>query len=130
MKSKLLPHFYKIVGLCVSFLAFIVPIIMGMLNHQSWDDTEPRRQVANTIMLLGLLLFILSREKTEDEYVNHCRLIAFRAAFIAGIIYFVQDAFGTFGGNLVDSSFGLLVMEIGAYVIVFYISKAGLINGK
>lgn len=130
MRSKLLPHFYKIVGLCVFSLAFIIPIIMGMLYQQSWVQTEPRRQIANTIMLIGLLLFILSKEKTEDEFVDYCRLIAFRTAFIAGIIYFLQDAFGTFKDNLVHSSFGLLVMEIGVYVIIFYISKAGWINGK
>ena len=130
MKSKLLPHFYKVIGLCVFSLAFIIPIIMGMLHQQNWEQTESRRQIASTIMLIGLLLFILSKEKTEDEFVDYCRLIAFRAAFIAGIIYFLQDSFGTFKGNLVNSSFGLLIMEIGVYVITFYISKAGWINGK
>ena len=130
MKSKLLPHFYKIIGLCVFLLAFVTPIIMGLLHQQSWEQTESRRQIANTIMLVGLLLFILSKEKTEDEFVDYCRLIAFRAAFIAGIIYFLQDAFGAFKGNLVNSSFGLLIMEIGVYVIIFYISKAGWFNGK
>ena len=103
---------------------------MGMLHQQTWEHTEFRRQIANAIMLIGLLLLILSREKTEDEFVDYCRLMAFRTAFIAGIIYFLQDAFGTFKGNLVHSSFGLLVMEIGVYVITFYISKAGWINGK
>ena len=130
MKTKLLPHFYKIIGLSVFSLAFITPIIMGMLHQQTWEHTEFRRQIANAIMLIGLLLLILSREKTEDEFVDYCRLMAFRTAFIAGIIYFLQDAFGTFKGNLVHSSFGLLVMEIGVYVITFYISKAGWINGK
>ena len=130
MKTKLLPHFYKIIGLSVFSLAFITPIIMGMLHQQTWEHTEFRRQIANAIMLIGLLLLILSREKTEDEFVDYCRLMAFRTAFIAGIIYFLQDAFGTFKGNLVHSSFGLLVMEIGVYVITFSISKAGWINGK
>jgi hypothetical protein len=103
---------------------------MGMLHQQSWEATEGRRQVAHTIMLIGLLIFILSREKTEDEFINLCRLKAFRAALMAGILYFIQDAFGTFNGNFVHSSFGLLIMEIGVYVLVFYFSKAGWINDK
>jgi hypothetical protein len=130
MKSNLLPNFYKTVGLCVFSLAFVVPIIMGMLHQQSWEQTEGRRQIANAVMLIGLLVLILSKEKTEDEFINHCRLTAFRAAFITGIIYFLQDAFGTFNGNLVHSSFGLLIMEIGVYMVIFYISKAGWLNGK
>ena len=130
MKPRLLPHTYKIVGLCVFSLAFLIPIIMGMLHQQSWEQTEPKRQIANTIMLIGLLLFILSREKIEDEFMNFCRLRAFRAAFIAGVIYFLQDAFGTFNGNLINSSFGLLMMEIVVYVVIFYFSKAGWMNDK
>lgn len=130
MRSKLLPYSCKIVGLLVFLLAFISPIIMGVLQLQTWEQSEPRRQVANTIMLIGALLFILSREKTEDEFIDFCRLRAFRAAFIAGIIYFLQDAFGTFNGNILNSSFGLLIMQLLVYVVIFYGSKAGLINGK
>jgi len=131
MKSKLLPHFYKILGISVCFLAFITPIIMGMvLELSNWELNEPRRQIASTIMLIGLLLFILSKEKIEDEFIDFCRLRAFRAALIAGIIYFLQDAFGTFNGNLANSAFGLLIMEIAVYIVVFYVSKAGWINGK
>jgi len=130
MRTRLLPHSYKIIGLSVFVFAFVIPIIMGMLHQTSWEQTEPRRIIANTSMLIGLLLFILSKEKIEDEFINFCRLRAFRTAFIAGIIYFLQDALGTFNGNLVNSSFGLLIMEISVYIVVFYISKAGWINGK
>jgi len=130
MQSKLLPHYYKLVGISIFTLAFIIPLIMGMLHQQSWEQTLPRRQIANTIMLIGLLIFILSREKIEDEFVDFCRLRAFRTAFIAGLIYFLQDTFGTFNGNLTNSSFGLLIMEIGVYVVMFYFLKGGLLNDK
>ena len=130
MKSMLLPGSYKIVGLIIFILAFLVPILMGIKNPQSWEETESRRQVANAIMLIGLSLVLFSKEKIEDEFISFCRLRAFRVAFIAGIIYFLQDTFGTFNGNILHSSFGLIIMEIGVYLIVFYISKSGLINAK
>ena len=130
MRSRLLPYTFKIVGLLIFLIAFISPIILGMLQLQSWEQSEPRRQIANTIMLFGILLFVLSKEKIEDEFIDFCRLRAFRAAFVAGIIYFLQDAFGTFNGNILNSSFGLLIMELLVYVVIFYIGKAGLINGK
>ncbi|MGB4401078.1 MAG: hypothetical protein WBJ10_17025 [Daejeonella sp.] len=81
-------------------------------------------------MLLGLSAFILSKEKIEDEFINACRLKAFKVAFVAGIIYYLQDAFGTYSGALLNSSFYLLVMQIGVYCVIFYLLKSGLTNGK
>jgi len=130
MKSNLLPNSFKLVGISTFLLAFIIPIIIGFVYKQSWDDTETRRQTAQAIMLVGLLTLILSKEKIEDEFVNACRLKAFKVAFIAGIIYFLQDAFGTYSGKLINSSFYLLMMQIGVYCIIFYILKAGWTNGK
>ena len=130
MKSNLLPNSFKFLGVSIFALAFLIPIAMGLLNPQPWDDTENRRQIAQAIMLVGLLILILSKEKIEDEFINSCRLKAFKVAFIAGIIYFLQDAFSTYNGNLLNSSFYLLVMQIGVYCIVFYVLKAGWTNGK
>ena len=130
MKSNLLPNSFKFLGVTIFALAFLIPIAMGLLNPQPWDDTENRRQIAQAIMLVGLLILILSKEKIEDEFINSCRLKAFKVAFIAGIIYFLQDAFGTYNGSLLNSSFYLLVMQIGVYCIIFYVLKAGWTNGK
>ena len=130
MKSNLLPNSFKFLGVTIFALAFLIPIAMGLLNPQPWDDTENRRQIAQAIMLVGLLILILSKEKIEDEFINSCRLKAFKVAFIAGIIYFLQDAFGTYNGSLLNSSFYLLIMQIGVYCIIFYVLKAGWTNGK
>lgn len=130
MKSNLLPNCFKLIGATTFALAFITPIVMGFINQQPWDETESRRQIAQTIMLLGLSAFILSKEKIEDEFINACRLKAFKVAFVSGIIYFLQDAFGTYSGALINSSFYLLMMQIGVYCIIFYILKAGLTHGK
>lgn len=130
MKSNLLPNCFKLIGGTTFALAFITPIIIGFISQQAWVETESRRQIAQTIMLLGLSAFILSKEKIEDEFINACRLKAFKVAFVSGIIYFLQDAFGTYNGVLVNSSFYLLMMQIGVYCIIFYLLKAGLTHGK
>ena len=130
MKSNLLPNCFKLIGATTFALAFITPIVIGFINQQAWVETESRRQIAQTIMLLGLSAFILSKEKIEDEFINACRLKAFKVAFVSGIIYFLQDAFGTYSGALINSSFYLLMMQIGVYCIIFYILKAGLTHGK
>lgn len=130
MKSNLLPNSFKLIGAGTFALALIILIVMGFLNQQGWEETEPRRHIAQTFMLLGLSAFILSKEKIEDEFINACRLKAFKVAFVAGIIYYLQDAFGTYNGALLNSSFYLLAMQIGVYCIIFYLLKSGLTNGK
>ena len=130
MKSNLLPNSFKLIGAATFALAFLIPLVIGFFNPQTWEDTESRRQVAQTFMLLGLSAFILSKEKVEDEFINACRLKAFKVAFVAGIIYYLQDAFGTYNGALLNSSFYLLAMQIGVYCVIFYLLKSGLTNGK
>lgn len=130
MKSSLLPNSFKLIGVATFGLTFLTPIVIGMVSPQSWEDTESRRQIAQTFMLLGLSALILSKEKIEYEFINACRLKAFKVAFVAGILYYLQDAFGTYSGALLNSSFYLLVMQIGVYCAIFYLLKSGLTNGK
>lgn len=130
MRSNLLPNSFKLLGVAIFTLAFVVPIVMGMMHTQPWEETETRRHVAQTLMMVGVLIFILSKDKIEDEFVNACRLKAFKVAFIAGFVYFLQDAFGTYKGALMNSSFYLLMMQSLVYCVVFYIQKAGWTNGK
>lgn len=130
MRSKLLPHPYKFIGLVVFILALLLPIILGALDGSSWEESAHRRHIAQTAMLVGLLIIILSKEKLEDEFIDFCRLRAFRAALIAGIVYFLQDVFGTFSGNLVHSSGGLLLMQTAVYLVVFHLMKSGVGDGK
>ena len=131
MKTYLLPVSFKAIGLTIFALAYIVPIMMGVFDQKPWTETEFRRDLAQAIMLVGLLIVILSREKIEDEFISSCRLRAFSVAFIAGIIYYLLDAFGSsFSGDLVYSAFYLLIYQIGIYCFTFYFTKSGWSNGK
>jgi len=126
MQSRLLPRAYKIVGMIIASLAFITPIIAGMLHAVTWEQSEPRRKIANSIVLIGLMLIVLAKEKVEDEFMNYCRLNAFRAALLAGVIYFILDYAGIFKGSIVSTSFGLILSEILVYLMVFHIQKLGI----
>ena len=125
MASYLLPRSFKITGLIVSALAFLATIFSGVLQPASWEDSEPRRKIANAVLLLGLLFIILAKEKIEDEFVGFCRLRAFRAALLTGLVYFLLDYTGVFSGNITGSSFGLMLAEMLVYLAVFYLSKPG-----
>ena len=126
MQTNLLPRSFKFTGILLTALAFLAPIVLGMLQPHSWEAGEPARKVANAVILLGLLFIILAKEKTEDEFISFCRMRAFRAALLTGLIYFLLDYTGVFSGAITGSSFGLMLAETLIYLAVFYISKSGI----
>ncbi|RYE38300.1 MAG: hypothetical protein EOP48_27320 [Sphingobacteriales bacterium] len=126
MRPRLLPRSFKPVGLIVAVLAFLIPVVFGMLQSSSWEQAEPRRKIANAILLIGLLLVVMAKEKVEDEFIGFCRLRAFRAAILAGLLYFLLDYVGIFKGTIAGSAFGLMLAEIVIYLAVFYASKTGM----
>ena len=129
--KNVLPSYFKAVGFIIVAAAFVTPIIMGMIEQKPWVATQGRRSSAQAVIIFGLLLVVLAREAVEDEFIASCRLLAFRIALIAGIVYYLQDVFGTFSGNLLHSSFGLLVMQLSLYWLVFFCLKQDLFsNGK
>ena len=141
--SLLLPNKYKVIG-WVIFLLFITLGIFCMLidfkiqgfqiynfvGGSFFGDYNLTNEFAVFGITIGLLIIVFTKEKIEDEFINACRLKAFKVAFVSGIIYYLQDAFGTYSGALINSSFYLLMMQIGVYCIIFYILKAGLTHGK
>ena len=126
MQSSLLPRSFKITGMVIAVLAFLAPILFGMMESNSWEYGEPRRKIANAALLIGLLLIVLAKEKVEDEFIDFCRLRAFRAALLTGLIYFLLDYLGLFKGTLTGSSFGLMLAETLIYLMVFNLSKSGI----
>ena len=129
MKTNLLPAKVKLIGIALVILGFIVPIILGMMNPQTWEDTQLRRTLAQTTVLLGLLLFISSREKIEDEFITHCRLKAAAFAFAFGIVFYIVSTFIEFrnlkSADATYSAFRILLSQALFYVLMFQLLLRG-----
>lgn len=65
-------------------LAGLTLAVLVQPNYDSVKDGSGL--LVQVFLLLGLLVIICSRQKTEDEYINHVRLIAMQWALIALII--------------------------------------------
>ncbi len=121
MQTKLLPVKFKLIGIIVAIAAFVILIIFGMVNPEPWENTHLRRLIAQTIILLGLLFIVLSREKIEDEFIGHCRAKAAVAAFIFGIVFYIITSFMAFKNiETVNSAFRVLISEGMFYLIMFH----------
>lgn len=78
-----LPHVYKKIGIGAVVLSFVLLTIIKFTdNEPSW-----MRLSLKHLMLVGLLVISISREKIEDELIESLRSKSYALAFIIGVIY-------------------------------------------
>ena len=73
---------YKRIGYIIAFGTFFL-----MIARKYIEDSEWIRPILHGILLIGLLLVSISKEKIEDEYVDSLRSQSYRLAFILAIVY-------------------------------------------
>ena len=124
MKPRMFPRKAKLFGIALILLCW-VPVIL--IKKIGWlpKNEELGLNILRGIMLFGFLLIISSKEKIEDEFIDSCRLIAFRVSFIFGICVYIANAFIL---GEAKTGFGLLTGQILLYLIIFYSFKSGLIK--
>lgn len=79
----MLPHKFQLAGVLIAVIAILVDSILSFSSNTG----ETISLASKIIEILGLFIFINSREKVEDERIDQVRLIAFRISYvIAGIM--------------------------------------------
>jgi hypothetical protein len=78
-----LPNVFKKVGLTVLVLSFLLLTAIKFIDNESlWV-----RPLLKQVMLIGLLVISISKEKIEDELIQTLRSKSYSLAFIIGVIY-------------------------------------------
>jgi uncharacterized membrane protein (DUF441 family) len=123
---KLLPRRFIIVGCIVIALAYLVPILMGML-HLYPELSGWKQEVSKTALLIGLLLIVLTGEKTEDEFTNNLRLrSAIKALILTVFSYLGWAIYSILKVQTIEySAFRVLFLELSVYLILFHLAIRG-----
>ena len=137
MNLQIFPNWCKKLGV-IMFIVFhlgrlydfTIGFIEG-LNDISLDNKvflyenyfeENTRLLFSTLSLMGMLIYMLSKERIEDDYINKLRLESYQLAFI--IITSITLILYLFGFSLdiisVDTVIFLLLVS---YLIIFAIKK-------
>ncbi|QMU65166.1 MAG: hypothetical protein GKR88_13270 [Flavobacteriaceae bacterium] len=77
-----LAHKYKKVGITIAIFAFLLMIAKKFVDEPLWI-----KPILSNILLLGMLIISVSKEKIEDEYIDSLRSQSYRLAFVFAIIY-------------------------------------------
>jgi hypothetical protein len=77
-----LANSYKKLGYYIAFGTFVIMIAKKFFEEPDW--VKPTLKV---LLLTGMLVISLSKDKVEDELIDSLRSKSYRLAFIMGVLY-------------------------------------------
>jgi hypothetical protein len=83
---------FKKIGYIITIGAFML-----MIGRKYIENSEWTREILHGVLLLGLLVISLSKEKLEDEFIDSLRAQSYRIAFILVILYSLVQPLINFG---------------------------------
>lgn len=91
---------FKKVGYIIAIGTFVI-----MIGRKYIENSEWIRPILHGILLIGLLIISLSKEKLEDEFIDSLRSQSYRLAFLIAIIYSLVQPLVNYGvGVLIDKN--------------------------
>ena len=87
--SYQLPNKFKIVGLTLFIISVLAIISSVKLNFIELRSQELFERVAQTGVILGLLMITLSKEKVEDELIAKIRMQSFNCAVVGAVLLYL-----------------------------------------
>ena len=83
---------FKKVGYIIAIGTFVLMILRKYVEDSEWV-----RPILHGILLIGLLIISLSKEKVEDEFIDSLRSQSYRLAFILAIVYSLVQPLVNYG---------------------------------
>lgn len=130
---SLLPNSFKKIGLGISLLIILaLPILLYFLKEKTnellylHESKWWLRTLTFDILILGLTLYALAKEKVEDECIMLLRLEAMAFAFLWSVMYviiypftqyFVQQSF------VEVNAYQVVLSSLGVYILMFTYKK-------
>ncbi|PTX61663.1 hypothetical protein C8N46_104307 [Kordia periserrulae] len=125
-----LPNSYKKLGIILVALSILFLITRKIFDI---EISETIRFILKRVVLVGLLIIAISKEKVEDEMIQSMRGRAFTMAFIFGVIFsLAQPLFNYIASFIVEKEddgltdvgdFQVLWLLLTIYLLFFYMLK-------
>ena len=124
---RLLPRYFKTIGLVLIILALVTVIVKVSLHVQllPWQKKWGFILVTD-LLILGMFLIAISKDKIEDEMIMSIRLQAMAGSFISGVVtVLVKPFIDLLFKNLMTDYTGqqLVLNMLLFYLIIYYFQK-------
>lgn len=136
MKTQILPNWCKKLGVTMfilfSFISNGEEFLDGMTGAPYNSETsdylpflnyfsEPVLHLFSIISMLGVLIYILSKEKVEDDYIQNLRLDSFQLTAIIGLV--ISILLYSFSKDMKLTLDYFIYLSTWCYLIIFFIKK-------
>jgi Ca2+/Na+ antiporter len=135
MNTQIFPNWCKKLGLIIFIIAFILSGGDGLING---FNGYPNHSVENSdlfltyfggnlihaleiLTIIGMIIYMLSREKIEDDYINKLRLESFQLTAVIALFFTI--ILYAFSKELRLTLDYFIFLFIWSYLFVFFIKK-------
>lgn len=112
-----LPHKFFKIGIAISILAILAMFYRALVIE---GDTELLKEILRKVLLVGMLLMSVSRDKEEDELTIKLRMMSYAWAFITGVIYALVLPYVEFGVDSIMNSGTEQLKDLGDFQLLIY----------
>jgi len=135
MKVQILPNWCKKLGFFIFLTTSIISggdDFMDGLKERAYKSEQGSNFFSNyfgenllhifsVLAIVGLIIYMISKEKIEDDYINKLRLESFQLTAIIGLL--LSLVLFAFTNNLELTLDYFIVLFLWVYFIVFFIKK-------
>ena len=90
MKTQLLPHYCKKIGLAIFAVAFAPSVVAGFVDGWSLKEyallSKETIHVLDIIGIIGIGMYALSKDRVYDELLQRLRLEAIKLTFVISML--------------------------------------------
>jgi|TARA_R110000744_G_C19212159_1_gene546177 hypothetical protein len=134
MNFQILPNRFKTIGLFLFIIGFVIPLILAFTSgfSEPYTSNETSRltekvidsslsKLLDILSIVGMLIYMLSKEKVEDDYIIKLRLESYQLATILCliIIFILHIVNNEMIFNVSDIIYAFIIL----YLITFYLKK-------
>lgn len=110
-----LSHKFKNIALTIVLISFGLMLVRKFTDAPLWMKT-----VLMNVMLIGMLVMSLSKEKVEDEFIDSLRSQSYRLAFIMSVLYALIQPIANYIVDIVLNEQAELLYDFNYFQILFF----------
>ncbi|SDS13055.1 hypothetical protein SAMN04515667_1479 [Formosa sp. Hel1_31_208] len=112
-----LPHsFYKL-GMIIVGASIVMMFVRAFALEGDYDILK---EVLKKVLLIGMLLMSIAKDKVEDELIVKLRLQSYTYAFVTGVIYALVMPYVDFGVSNIVHGGGEVYKDLGDFQVLIF----------
>jgi len=113
-----LPHYFYKIGLLIVGVSIVMMFVRAFALE---GEQVVLKEGLRKILLIGMLLMSVARDKVEDEMVVKLRMQSYTYAFVAGVLYALIMPFVEYGVSNALKPEGEAFHDIGDFQLLLFI---------